>query len=128
MTAEISAETIENGLKQINLSGTVAKGFNCTVKAIVKGSAQVVFLADDADAKDYKALITGLCKSKNIKLQTGVSKAVLGGALGLHNLKADSTVRRVQGCGACAIVKFGTHYTPAMEELMGVLGLAPQTE
>ena len=97
-----------NGLKQINLSGSVAKGVKCTVKAILKGKARLVLLADDCENKDYKNLITGLCKKQNVKLQAVPSKEEVGKALGLAHIKADGTVKRQIGCGACAIIKYGT--------------------
>ena len=70
-----SVAVIENGLHQINLSGLVAKGIKCTTKAIMKGRAQLVLLADDCQNKDYKNLITGLCSKYNVKLQVVPSKA-----------------------------------------------------
>ena len=105
--SEVNTSIIENGLRQINLSGRVAKGFNCTVKAIVKNKAQLVFLADDCDNKDYKALITGLCKKYNVKLHSVPQKEILGKALALSRVKTDGTVRRQIKCAACAIVKYG---------------------
>jgi len=100
-------EVFSKGIRQINLSGAVAKGFNCTVKAILKGKARVVFVANDADAKDYKTLITGLCKKNDVKVFTVPAKEDMGKALGLTHLKADGSVRRQMKCGACAITKYG---------------------
>lgn len=105
--AEDNNAVIENGLRQISLSGRVAKGFNCTIKAIIKNKAKIVFVADDVDNKDYKTLITGLCKKYNIKLQTVSQKLLLGKALGLTNLRGNGSVRKEVGCGACAVLKYG---------------------
>lgn len=113
--AEDNNAVIENGLRQISLSGRVAKGFNCTVKAIIKRKAKIVFVADDIDNKDYKAVISGLCKKYNIKLQTVEKKALLGKALGLTNLRGNGTVRKEVNCGACAILKYGGVVTPFVE-------------
>jgi small subunit ribosomal protein S12e len=107
---------LENGLRQINLSGRVAKGFNCVVKAIIKKKAQIVFLSDNVDNPGYKALVTGLCKKQGVKLQAVTDKAVLGDALGLFHVKADGTARKKKACGACAILKYGNVTTPAVEE------------
>ena len=104
--AENNVAIIENGLKQINLAGRVAKGFNCVIKAIIKGKAKLVFLADDCDNKEYKALITGLCKTYNVKLVAGVNKAVLGKTLGMSYLKGDGSLRRQINCSACAVTKY----------------------
>ena len=97
-----------NGLKQINLSGNVAKGIKCTVKAILKGKARLVLLADDCENKDYKNLITGLCKKHNVRLQAVPKREEIGQALGLAHILADGTVKRQLGCGACAIIKYGS--------------------
>ena len=114
--SESATAVIENGLRQINLSGLVSKGIKCTTKAIMKGRAQIVFLADDCENKDYKNLITGLCKKYNVKLQAVPQKEILGRALGLTNFKADGTVRRQMGCGACAVVKYGAVETQEIHD------------
>jgi small subunit ribosomal protein S12e len=106
---------IEDGLKQINLSGRIAKGFNCTVKAIIKRKAKCVFLAEDCDAKDYKPLITGLCKKYDIPLRTVGMRAKLGSVFGLGRIKADGSVGRAIPCSACAVVKYGPVLTSAVE-------------
>ena len=106
----------ENGLKQINLSGNVAKGIKCTVKAILKGKARLVFLADDCENKDYKNLITGLCKKHNVKLEAVPQRESIGKALGLAHILADGTVKRQLGCGACAIIKYGSVETQELDD------------
>jgi small subunit ribosomal protein S12e len=111
---------IAEALRQINLSGRVAKGFNCTVKALLKGKAKIVFLCDDCDNKDYKALITGLCRKKRIPLQQFSSKKDLAVTFGLYQVRSNGTVRgrkKDVGCSACAVVKYpGTAVNPAVEE------------
>ena len=111
-----SVAVMENGLRQINLSGSVAKGIKCTVKAILKGRAKLVLLAEDCQNKDYTNLITGLCKKYNVKLQTVPAKETIGKALGLTHIKADGTVKRQMGCGACAIIKYGSVETQETED------------
>ena len=113
---EGSEAILESGLHQINLSGNVAKGIKCTTKAILKGKARLVLLADDCENKDYKNLITGLCKKYNVKLQNVAKKEVIGKALGLTHIKADGTVKRQMGCGACAIIKYGSVETQETED------------
>ena len=104
---EFPADVFQNGLSQINLSGKVAKGCNCTIKAILKGKAKIVFLADDCDKSDYKAVITGLAKKHNVPLVNIPQKEQLAKALALVNLRADGTARRTLNCGSCALVKYG---------------------
>ena len=100
-------EIMKEGLKQINLSGAVAKGMNCVVKAIIKGKALMVVLADDCDNKEYKNLIMALCKKHNVKLEMGINKADLGTTLGLVYMKADGSMNRSKGCASCAVTKIG---------------------
>jgi small subunit ribosomal protein S12e len=127
--AEAVGGVIAYGLRQINLSGRVAKGFNCTVKAIIKGKAKIVFLADDCDDKNYKALITGLCRKNHVKLQAFPNKRDLGIALGLVQIKGDGTARggkHQRGCGACAVTKYASFDTPAVEEFRNLLEPPPE--
>jgi small subunit ribosomal protein S12e len=123
--SDAPAAVIEAGLRQINLSGRVAKGFNCTVKAIIKNKAKIVFLADDCTNKDYRALITGLCRKNHVKLRAVPSKTDLARALGLIPVHADGTPRlqkkKETGCAACALIKYGAVSTPAVEEFRAVL-------
>ena len=106
------AAVFEKGLRQINLSGRVAKGLNGAIRAIIKNKAQVVFLANNCDNKDYKGVITGLCQKYKVKLYNVPDKAVMGQALGLTNLKSNGDVRKQINCGVCAITKFGNVNTP----------------
>ena len=114
--SETNVAVIEAGLRQINLSGNVAKGLNCAAKAIMKNKAKLVLLAEDCDNKDYKNLIIGLCKKYNTKLQMVPQKELLGRALGLTHLKADGSVRRQMNCGACAIIKYGSVETQELND------------
>lgn len=111
-------EVMKAGLKQLNLSGQVAKGFNCVVKAIVKGKAKLVVLAEDCDNKEYKALITALCKTYNVKLLGGVTKEDLGVVLGMSYLKGDGSLRRQIKCSACALTKLGKIRTSEVEAFL----------
>lgn len=110
-------EVLKQGLKQINLSGSVAKGFNTVIKAIIKGKAKMVVLAEDCDNKQYKELITGLCKTYNVPLVSSgdVKKAELGAVLGMSYLKADGSLRRQINCSACAVLRLGKIRTPDVE-------------
>lgn len=112
-------EILKAGLKQINLSGQVAKGMNCVIKAIIKGKAKLVVLAEDCDVKDYKAVITALCKQYDVKLQSGVAKEDLGAVLGMNRPKGDGSARSHKiNCSACAVTKLGKIRTPDVEEFL----------
>jgi small subunit ribosomal protein S12e len=112
-------------LRQINLSGRVAKGFNCTIKAILKGKAKIVFLASDCGINEYKTLITALCRKHSVKIQEFPERAALGAALGLTRLKADGSARASpkcqRGCAACALVKYGNVQNKAVEDFRQAL-------
>jgi small subunit ribosomal protein S12e len=122
---EVPVAIIEAGLRQINLSGRIAKGFNCTIKAIIKGKAKIFFLATDGGINDYKTLITALCRKHSVKIQEFPAKAALGAALGLTKLKADGTARASpkcqRSCAACALLKYGNVQNKAVEDFRGVL-------
>ena len=125
--ADGTQSVVENGLKQINLSGQVAKGFNCVIKAILKGRAKIVFLASDAD-KNYKDLIVGLAKKYNVRLDENLKKETLGDVLGQASIKSGGEVRKHIACGACAITKYGPR-TPATDEFVALFeGEVPADE
>lgn len=106
------------GLKQINLSGQVAKGLNCVIKSIVKGKAKLVVLAEDCDNKDYKATVTALCKTYGVELKGQVTKQDLGDIFGMASLKSDASVRRHINCSACAVIKLGKIRTADVEAFL----------
>lgn len=115
--SEVASATVENGLKQINCSGAVAKGFNCVVKSLLKGKAKIVFLADDV-VKEYRDAITALCKKYDVKLEGGINKERLGSVLGQDSLKGDQSVRRHIGCGSCAVTSWGKYRPQVVEEFI----------
>lgn len=103
----MSDEILEKGLRQISLSGRISKGCNGTIKAILKRKAQIVFLADDVDNKDYKSIITGLCKKYNVNLVNVPQKLILSRAFGFIHPKAKGG-DRVVSCGVCAVTRYGS--------------------
>ena len=111
----MSDEVILNGLHQISLSGRVAKGVNCTIKAIIKGKAKCVFLSENSD-KNISEIIKGLCKKHNVPLHSVPNKELLGKSLGLTCLRSNGTVRRQINCATCAIIKYGSVVTTELEE------------
>jgi ribosomal protein L7Ae-like RNA K-turn-binding protein len=122
--AEIPVAVVEAGLHQVNLSSRVAKGFNGTVKAILKNKAKIVFLADDCASREYKKLITGLCRKHHVRIHSIPTTAVLGGALGLTALMSDGSSRpakRQRACAACALVKYGNVQNQSVEALRQAL-------
>ncbi len=76
--------------------GKVKKGINVTTKAIEKGLAQLVIIADDVEPKTITAHLPLLCKEKGVPLLHVSSKQALG-----------SAARIDVSCSAVAIVNPG---------------------
>lgn len=64
--------------------GRVKKGVNVTTKAIEKGMAKIVIIADDVEPKAVIAHIPLLCKDKEVPLLHVSSKTALGSAARLE--------------------------------------------
>jgi small subunit ribosomal protein S12e len=118
--ADVPPGIIDSGLRQINLSGRIAKGCNCTVKAIIKGKAKIVFVASDCPLNDYKTLITALCRKHNVKIHEGPTMVEMASAFGFVSLKADGSRRDHRSgprkCSACALIKYGNVQNKAVED------------
>ncbi|MFA5406354.1 MAG: ribosomal L7Ae/L30e/S12e/Gadd45 family protein [Candidatus Nanoarchaeia archaeon] len=76
--------------------GKVRKGVNEVTKAIERGNAQIVVVAEDVSPKEIIAHIPILCKEKNIKYLTLPTKTELGKAAGIG-----------KDCSSIAIISAG---------------------
>jgi large subunit ribosomal protein L7Ae len=76
--------------------GKVRKGINEVTKAIERGNAQVVVIAEDVSPKEIIAHIPILCEEKKIKFISVPTKAELGKAAGLN-----------KDCSSIAIISAG---------------------
>jgi len=65
-------------------SGKLRKGSNETTKAIERGMAQLVVIADDVEPKEIVMHIPALCQEKNIPYAVVPSKLELGRAAGIE--------------------------------------------
>ena len=64
-------------------TGKIRKGVNETTKAIEKGQAQFVVIAEDVDPKEIVMHLPALCEEKNIPYTYVPSKQELGRAVGI---------------------------------------------
>jgi large subunit ribosomal protein L7Ae len=65
-------------------TGKVEKGTNEVTKAIERGTAKLVVLAEDVNPKEIIQHLTPLCKEKNIPCITVDSRKKLGIAAGIN--------------------------------------------
>lgn len=73
-------ETIEAARK----AGKIEKGINEVTKAIERGTAKHVVIADDVSPKEVIQHIPLLCKEKGIKCESVESKKKLGASAGIN--------------------------------------------
>ncbi len=64
-------------------TGKVDKGTNEVTKAIERGQAKMVVVAEDVSPKEIIQHLSALCKEKNISFETVDSKKKLGIAAGI---------------------------------------------
>ena len=65
-------------------TGKVDKGTNEVTKAIERGQAKMVVVAEDVSPKEVVQHLTALCKEKGIPCETVDSKKKLGLAAGIN--------------------------------------------
>jgi len=103
--------TLETALKrQLHLSLTVeglSRGLREVIKAIESQSAKVCILAKDCQNKEYKELVTALCKQRNINLIHVEQRKELGLWCGLGKIEEDGKIGKVVGCSSCTINDWG---------------------
>ena len=79
---ELSELTLE-ALCQANQSGKVKKGTNETTKAIERGLAKLVIIAEDVEPPEVVAHLPILCEERSVPYIYVQSKAQMGPALGM---------------------------------------------
>jgi len=89
-------ETVENARK----NGKIEKGVNEVTKAIERGTAKIVIVAEDVEPKEITQHLPVLCKEKNITYMTADSKKKLGVAAGIN--VGTSAVAIIEGSDASA--------------------------
>lgn len=90
------AEKAYEALELVRDTGRISKGTNETTKAIERGTAKLVFIAEDVKPEEIVAHLPLLCDEKKIPYVYVPKKAELGTACGLD-----------VGTSSCSIVQEG---------------------
>ncbi|MCD6590025.1 50S ribosomal protein L7ae [Candidatus Woesearchaeota archaeon] len=77
------AEKIYELVEIARKTGKIKKGTNETTKAVEKGQAKLVVIAQDVNPKEIVMHLPALCKEKGIPIVEAPSKEELGTAAGL---------------------------------------------
>ena len=77
------SEKAYEAIELANKTGKIRKGTNEATKAIEKGKAKLVVIAQDVTPKEITMHIPMLCKEKNIPCVEVPSKEELGAAAGM---------------------------------------------
>ena len=83
---EVSKDISEKALEAIEIarkSGKIKKGINEVTKALERGSAKLVIIANDTQPEEIIMHIPILCEEKNVPCITVSSRQELGTAAGL---------------------------------------------
>ncbi len=81
--ARKSAEDVLEIIEVARDTGKIRKGINEATKAVERGIAKLVVVAEDVDPKEITMHLPPLCEEKKIPLRTVPSKNELGRAAGL---------------------------------------------
>lgn len=81
--AQARAEDILEIIETARDTGKIRKGINEATKAVERGIAKLVVVAEDVDPKEITMHLPPLCEEKNIPLRAVPSKNELGRAAGL---------------------------------------------
>ena len=89
----------------------LARGINETCRAIdttYEGNTRAVLclLADDCDEQNYKKLVTALCKTRIVALQTVDQKKKLAIYAGLCRFDAEGQPKKVRKCSSLVIKRW----------------------
>jgi len=96
---DVSKELADKALEAIEIarnSGKIKKGTNETTKAIERGVAKLVAIAEDVSPEEVIMHLPALCEEKNVACVLIKSKIELGAAAGL-----------ALGCSSVAITEEG---------------------
>ncbi len=97
---EVNKELTDKALEAIEIarnSGKIKKGTNETTKAIERGVAKIVAVAEDVNPEEVIMHFPALCEEKNVPCIPVKNKTELGTAAGLQ-----------VGCSAVAIIEEGS--------------------
>jgi large subunit ribosomal protein L7Ae len=86
------ADAAYEALQLASKTGTVKKGTNETTKAVERGQAKLVVIAEDVDPPEVVAHLPLLCEERKIPYVYVPSKAKLGEAVGIEVSAASACV------------------------------------
>lgn len=84
---EVPGELVDKALEAVELArdtGRIRKGTNETTKAVERGQAKLVVIAEDVDPEEIVAHLPPLCEEKEIPYIYVPSKKELGAAAGIE--------------------------------------------
>lgn len=84
---EVPKELAEKALEAVEIArdtGKIRKGTNETTKAVERGQAKLVIIAEDVDPEEIVAHLPPLCEEKEIPYIYVPSKKELGAAAGIE--------------------------------------------
>ncbi len=84
---EVPQELAEKALEAVEIArdtGRIRKGTNETTKAVERGQAKLVIIAEDVDPEEIVAHLPPLCEEKEIPYIYVPSKKELGAAAGIE--------------------------------------------
>ena len=87
LNANVSKEIVDKAyevLEVVKKSGKFKKGTNEVTKAIERGNAKIVFVAQDTNPKEIIMHLPALCEEKGIPLVPVPKKDELGEVVGLN--------------------------------------------
>jgi len=86
------ADAAYEAVRQARQTGKVKKGTNETTKAVERGIAKLVIMAEDVEPPEVVAHLPILCEERNIPYIFVPSKAQLGSSLGLDVAAASAAI------------------------------------
>ena len=92
--------------------GSLRKGTNETTKAIERGEARLVVIAEDVDPEEIVMHLPMLCEEKRIPFTYVKEKKALGEAAGLHVPTAAIAITKVPQSAESALKEFAPKAAP----------------
>lgn len=92
---QVPKELVERTYQLLEISrntGKIKKGTNETTKAVEKGQAKLVIIAEDVSPPEIVMHLPPLCEEKNIPYTYVPSKAELGAAAGIEVAAASACI------------------------------------
>ena len=102
-------------MEKIRIHGRLVSGYRQTIKAIETGNAKLVFLANDCNENNYKALINAVAKKAGVAVCTKFQRKELGELSGQFRMRGDITKQRMGKVHLASTVAI-TEFSPKFNE------------